>query len=246
MQKLPNTIYVGAFVVAVSVGYLAAGQPQVAVAEASVAHPVQSVSAAPQSQEVEAQPAEVATHVTTITLEALTAGDADSLAMVAIGAAEGTRGPDGSKNPAYQGHTDPGNAAWNKGTCSWQATPVATPEEGDARCLERVKQDFARLTEEAAAMGMKLSLEELVNGLDLANQAPLATKGEGSYLHRLKEARDKGLSGWEAISWARVWSYIDPATGTWNAPGLGNNEADITHDQERRMGMIQKALERNQ
>ncbi|HEY9699611.1 MAG TPA: hypothetical protein V6D10_20290, partial [Trichocoleus sp.] len=41
-------------------------------------------------------------------LDSLFAGDSNSLVAKAVGAAEGTRTPDGNRNPAYYGHVDPG------------------------------------------------------------------------------------------------------------------------------------------
>jgi hypothetical protein len=81
-----------------------------------------------------------------------------------------------------------------------------------------------------------------MNGLDLANQAPLAALDRGGYIDRLKEARDRGLRGNEAILTARVNSYREPSTNLWDAPGLGNNEADIRHDQARRMDAVGEAI----
>ena len=51
-----------------------------------------------------------------------------------------------------------------------------------------------------------------------------------------------GLEGTEAIVVARTRSYINPNTGRWNAPGLGNTEASITRDQRRRTEAIARAL----
>jgi hypothetical protein len=88
-----------------------------------------------------------------------------------------------------------------------------------------------------------LSLEEKLNGIDLANQAPKAALDQqGSYIDWLADARASGLEGKDAILWARVHSFLDPHTKTWNAPGLGNSEERITRDQERRMLAIAKAI----
>ena len=78
------------------------------------------------------------------------------------------------------------------------------------------------MRERAASFNMTLGLEEELNGIDLANQAPEAALGEGGYIDRLVEAYDKGLRGADAILWARTWSYINPETGEWDAPGLGD------------------------
>lgn len=176
---------------------------------------------------------------------ALFAGDYDSLVAKAIGAAEGTRTVDGSRTPAYYGHVDPGNGAWNLGTFSFQHG-AASPEDADRRQLERLKAQAEILQQKAAAEGMTLSLEEKLNGLDLANQAPEAALGEQGYIDWLKQAHELGMQGAEAIVWARTRSFIDPATGMWNAPGLGNNVATVFDDQERRSQAILRAIAAHQ
>ncbi len=168
-------------------------------------------------------------------------GGPNSLVARAVGSAEGTRRPDGSKNPAYYGHRDPGNAKWNLGSFSYQHA-ARSPEDADQRQLNRLQTQDKMLQQKAAAQGLSLTLEERMNGLDLANQAPLAALDRGGYIDRLKEARDRGLRGNEAILVARVNSYREPSTNLWDAPGLGNNEADIRHDQARRMDAVADAL----
>ncbi len=168
-------------------------------------------------------------------------GGANSLVARAVGSAEGTRRPDGSKNSAYYGHRDPGNAKWNLGSFSYQHD-ARSPEDADQRQLNRLQTQDKMLQQKAAAQGLTLTLEERMNGLDLANQAPLAALDRGGYIDRLKEARDRGLRGNEAILVARVNSYREPSTNLWDAPGLGNNEADIRHDQARRMDAVADAL----
>jgi hypothetical protein len=100
-----------------------------------------------------------------------------------------------------------------------------------------------QLQARADALGLSLSIEEALNGIDLANQAPLAALGEPGYPEWLKKAREKGLSDQEAILWARVSSYWDTNRKRWAAPGLGNTESGITHDQNRRMTAIARALD---
>lgn len=168
-------------------------------------------------------------------------GGPNSLVARAVGSAEGTRRPDGSKNPAYYGHRDPGNAKWNLGSFSYQHE-ARSPEDADQRQLRRLQTQDRMLQDKARAQGLQLTLEERLNGLDLANQAPLAALDRGGYIDRLKEARDRGLRGEAAILHARVNSYRQPDTNLWDAPGLGNNEADIRHDQARRMDAVGAAI----
>ncbi|MEL6902051.1 MAG: hypothetical protein AAFP07_13940, partial [Cyanobacteria bacterium J06606_4] len=164
-----------------------------------------------------------------------------SLVARTVGSAEGTRHWDGRRTRAYYGHVDPGNGVWNLGTFSYQHS-ARTPEEADEKQLQRLKRQGLELESKAAQHGLKLSLEEKLNGLDLANQAPLAALDRGGYIERLAQARRLQMQGDEAILWARTHSYIDPDTRRWNAPGLGNNINSISRDQERRMVAISKAL----
>jgi hypothetical protein len=170
----------------------------------------------------------------------------DPLIAIAIGHAEGTRTAAGDRTWAYYGHRDPGNGRWNVGSFSYQhcteRTPCSTPEEADARQIQRLRQQSIELQRQARAVGLYLTPEELLNGLDLANQAPLAALDRG-YLNWLKQAQELGKSGSEAILWARVRSFIDPDTQQWNAPGLGNNIRQITADQQRRMDAIARVMQ---
>ncbi|MEM6449221.1 MAG: hypothetical protein AAF703_02800 [Cyanobacteria bacterium P01_D01_bin.105] len=168
-------------------------------------------------------------------------GGSKSLVAHTVGSAEGTRHWSGQRTPAYYGHTDPGNGVWNLGTFSYQHE-ASDPEDADRRQLKRLKAQARQLKQLADQQGLQLSLQEKLNGLDLANQAPIAALGEGGYIDRLAQAYRLQMTGDEAIAWARTRAYIDPETKTWNAPGLGNNLYSISKDQERRMSAIDKAL----
>ncbi|WP_026072653.1 hypothetical protein [Nodosilinea nodulosa] len=174
-------------------------------------------------------------------LTSLFEGNSDSLVAWAVGSAEGTRTPNGAINPAYFGHTDPGNRVWNLGTFSYQHG-AKTPEEADQKQLARLKSQGDVLRQRALKQGLNLTLEETLNGLDLANQSPLAAIGRVGYIERLAEAKAIGLEGSEAILVARTRSYINPNTGRWNAPGLGNTEASIRRDQKRRASAVASAI----
>lgn len=165
----------------------------------------------------------------------------NSLVARTVGSAEGTRYANGRRTTAYFGHTDPGNGVWNLGTFSYQHE-AASPEEADEKQLRRLKRQGLQLEAQAKEMGISLSLTEKLNGLDLANQAPLAALDKGGYIERLVQARRLNMQEEEAILWARTYAYIDPDTRRWNAPGLGNNVKSITLDQERRMAAIAEAL----
>ncbi|PZV08503.1 MAG: hypothetical protein DCF32_04670 [Leptolyngbya sp.] len=174
-------------------------------------------------------------------LPSLFEGNSDSLVARAVGSAEGTRTPNGAINPAYFGHTDPGNRVWNMGTFSYQHG-AQTPEEADQKQLARLQNQGDVLRQRALKHGLNLTLEETLNGLDLANQSPLAAIGRVGYIERLAEAKANGYEGSEAILVARTRSYINPNTGRWNAPGLGNTEASIRRDQQRRANAVAQAI----
>lgn len=182
-----------------------------------------------------------ATVVVSNPLPGLFEGNSDSLVAWAVGSAEGTRTPNGAINPAYFGHTDPGNRVWNMGTFSYQHG-AKTPEEADQKQLARLQNQGEVLRQRALNHGMNLTLEETLNGLDLANQSPLAAIGRVGYIERLAEAKANGYEGSEAILVARTRSYINPNTGRWNAPGLGNTEPSIRRDQQRRANAVAKAI----
>lgn len=169
-------------------------------------------------------------------------GDSDSLVAKAVGAAEGTRTPAGGYTSAYQGHVDPGNGVWNLGTFSYQHG-ASSPEAADKKQLQRLQRQATQIRQRAERVGITLGLEEELNGIDLANQSPLAALGEPGYAEWLAEAYSKGYRGKDAILWARVMGYWDVRRNRWNAPGLGNTEPSIRRDQSRRMEAIAHAID---
>lgn len=173
--------------------------------------------------------------------DAIFQGGSESLVARVVGSAEGTRTAEGIRTPAFYGHVDPGNGVWNLGTFSYQHG-ASSPEEADRRQLQRLKTQTRTLEQRATTVGLTLSLLELLNGIDLANQAPAAALGRQGYLDWLAEAYRLGMAGDEAILWARTRAFLDPDTQRWNAPGLGNTVASISRDQERRMVAIERAL----
>jgi hypothetical protein len=177
----------------------------------------------------------------------LFAGGVNSLVARTLGHAEGTRTEQGDKTAAYYGHIDPGNGVWNLGTFSFQHCPEAayqctTPEAADIYQLRRLQGQALALQESAEQMGLRLTLLEHLNGIDLANQAPLAALGTPGYVALLRQAQHQGLTATEALLWARVQSYWNPKTQAWDAPGLGNTMGTIRADQNRRMAAIALAL----
>lgn len=157
--------------------------------------------------------------------------------VCSIGAAEGTRDLNCEPTAAYSGHTDPGNGANNIGSFSYQHG-ASTPEAADQRQLVRLRQAEQALQQQAIdKFNQPLSKPALGAALDLWNQSPQA--GE-SFVAHLPSARPTG----EQIINARTQSYIDPATGRLDAPGLGNSPAEVEADQARRTGEVLHQLER--
>jgi hypothetical protein len=169
-------------------------------------------------------------------------GGSDSLVARTVGHAEGTRTADGNKTRAYYGHSDPGNNVWNLGSFSYQHG-ARSPQEADEKQLRRLQRQADVIRQKADAHRLSLSLEEELNAIDLANQAPLAALDTPGYVEWLKKARDRGLTGSEAVLWARTQSYWNPRLNRWEAPGLGNTEGNISHDQNRRLTAIARALD---
>ena len=194
----------------------------------------------PPGKPAEASPAPV-THVVLHTLEALFQGGSHSLVARAVGSAEGTRTADGGYTSAYYGHVDPGNHKWNLGSFSYQHG-ANSPAEADAKQLKRLYQQVLTLRKQANQRQIKLSLAEELNGIDLANQAPLAALDRG-YIDWLTLARQQPMSEPERITWARTRAFLDPDSGRWNAPGLGNTLNSIRWDQARRQQAVQQAID---
>lgn len=175
-------------------------------------------------------------------LDALFFGGANSVVARSVGHAEGTRTASGQQTAAYYGHIDPGNSAWNVGSFSYQHQ-AHSPADADRRQLQRLKSQAATLRQQAVALNVPFGLQEELNGIDLANQAPLAALGENGYVPRLAEAYERELQGADAIVWARTWAYVDPATQQLNAPGLGNRLWQVRADQARRRQAIDDAVQ---
>jgi hypothetical protein len=177
--------------------------------------------------------------------DGLFTGNTNSLVAKAVGSAEGTRTPEGDRTRAYYGHVDPGNRVWNRGSFSYQHS-AKSPEDADQKQLSRLANQAKIIEAKAADYGLQLTLEEKLNGIDLANQAPKAALDRGGYVDWLAKARQRGMSGSDAVLWARTRAFINPVTQRWDAPGLGNTAETIGHDQTRRMNAIARAIAVNQ
>ena len=189
----------------------------------------------------------------------------DSPIAVAIGNAEGTRQPDGTKNSAYYWHQDPGNGADNFGTFSYQHFPFertsavraeasvtakrevaaaqSLPEIADQEQMQRLRGFYRQLQHQAQEHGLVLTPLEILNGLDLINQSEAAGLSEGGYIDRLVKMRSLEDDVEEQIKEARSWSYWHPERQAWDAPGLGNGYQNVRRDQDRRFEAVKRAME---
>ncbi|HEY9665870.1 MAG TPA: hypothetical protein V6C91_03650 [Coleofasciculaceae cyanobacterium] len=196
-----------------------------------------------------------------------------SLGMVAIGVAEGNYRlivKNGTlyvqQTPTYYGHTDPGNLSWgdvvtNYGPCSDQGRSRGNIAVAEQLCLERAR--YALPTQlvdlNTAGINPDYELEALLNAADLYNQAkPIHSR---HFPKALAIARRGGLSGVEAIAWARTASFylnvnneLDVERGSNQATGLlgicvrENRPTTewqcVYDDQMRRVKAISKTLEK--
>ena len=140
--------------------------------------------------------------------------DRRSLGAVAIGHAEGNLSAGGKIRPIYYGHSDPGNGVKNIGFCSlqrylWQDFNgdgrVSFPE-ADQRCLDLLRAQAPKTAHKLLDFGYTAANhpEVTINCLDLYNQSRVAGR---QCPKRYRQARDRGLTGGQAIVWARVESF---------------------------------------
>jgi hypothetical protein len=163
-----------------------------------------------------------------------------SIGMVAIGVAEGNYRlvvKDGTlfvqQTASYFGHTDPGNLSWgervtNFGPCSDQGRSRGNIALAEQICLDRAKGQLPTHLVDLNAAGIdpNLDLEAVLNAADLYNQAsPIHSR---YFPKALAIARNGGLTGIEAIAWARTASFYLNA----------NNELDLQNGANQASGLL--------
>lgn len=130
-------------------------------------------------------------------------------AAIVIGSAEGTRRPDGGFRAAYGGHTDPGNAAHNRGSFSYQH-PASGPADADRRQLLTLREQLPAYEAAARQAGLNPADARLASAyLDLFNQSPKAAE---RFLGQLGALRGQPLDA-AYLAELRFHSYVDAATG---------------------------------
>jgi uncharacterized protein (TIGR02594 family) len=183
-------------------------------------------------------------------------------AAIVIGSAEGTRRPDGSFTAAYGGHTDPGNAAHNRGSFSYQHA-ASSSADADRRQLQTLREQLPAYEAAARGAGLDPSNARLASAyLDLYNQSPSAA---ARFLDQLGSLRGQPLDV-AHLTQLRVNSFVDAATGerfqlprggqagsgfvtmARNRLGHTPSEAEVQSvlraDQQRRMNAVETALQR--
>ncbi len=183
-------------------------------------------------------------------------------AAIVIGSAEGTRRPDGGFTAAYGGHADPGNAAHNRGSFSYQHA-ASSPADADRRQLQTLQGQLPAYEAAARGAGLDPSNARLASAyLDLYNQSPSAAQ---RFLGPLGTLRGQPLDV-AHLTQLRVNSFVDASTGErFRLAGggqagsgfvniarqqLGRNplESEVQNvihaDQQRRMRAVENSLQR--
>jgi hypothetical protein len=169
-------------------------------------------------------------------LPLLFARDRDSAVARFVGSAEGTRMPDGSYTTHYKGHVDPGNQVWNLGSFSYQNHPekplARTAIEADRVQSEVLRLQALELLSQARRRGLSLSLAELANGIDLANQSPAAacvTQPDRKVLYQLAAGKDRSANTARVARSFNLnkcqWGYVDRLKQARAVKGLSGMEA---------------------
>lgn len=184
----------------------------------------------------------------------------NALAAIVIGNAEGTRRPDGGFTAAYGGHTDPGNAAHNRGSFSYQHA-ASSPADADRRQLATLQGQLPAYEAAARRAGLDPNNARLASAyLDLYNQSPSAA---ARFLNQLGTLRGQPIDA-AHITDLRVHSFVDASTGRrFQLPGGGQAgsgfatiarnqlghapteaqvQAVIRADQQRRTNAVETAL----
>lgn len=130
-------------------------------------------------------------------------------AAIVIGNAEGTRTPDGGTTAAFGGHVDPGNAASNLGSFSYQHG-AASAAEADRLQLQRLVGQRPAYEAAARAAGLDPQDARLATAyFDLYNQSPTAA---ARFLDQMPRLAGEALTP-ERMTQARVDAFVNPDTG---------------------------------
>lgn len=185
----------------------------------------------------------------------------NAAAAIVIGNAEGTRRPDGGFTAAYGGHTDPGNAAHNRGSFSYQHT-ASSPADADRRQLQTLQGQLPAYEAAARRAGLDPTDARLASAyLDLYNQSPTAAQ---RFVNQLDTLRGQPITT-ANLTDLRVNSFVDASTGErfrlangnlagggfatiarnqlGRTPSEAEVQAVIRADQQRRTNAVETALD---
>lgn len=176
-------------------------------------------------------------------------GGSNSIVGRAVGTAEGTRTADGGKTQSWYGHKDPGDAAWNIGTFSYNRTRdrtgITAPETADQHYLQILKARTRLMLKQAKKTGVTLTLAEWINTIDLLTQSPEAALGwsdqqNPGFISNLIRIKQRGINGQQAIIAARIDGFRNNATQKYEA---WTDKQGLTRDQQRRTLAVTKTVE---
>lgn len=182
-------------------------------------------------------------------------------AAIVIGNAEGTRTPDGGTTAAFGGHVDPGNAASNLGSFSYQHG-ASSAAEADRLQLQRLEGQRPAYEAAARAAGLDPNDARLATAyFDLYNQSPTAA---ARFLDQLPRLAGEALTPDRMVQ-ARVDAFVNPETGLrftnpngalagggfatiartrlGREPSEAEVQATIRADQQRRTDAMERALD---
>ncbi|NVJ28350.1 LysM peptidoglycan-binding domain-containing protein, partial [Myxococcus sp. AM011] len=175
-------------------------------------------------------------------LSAFTRGGSNSEAAIVVGTSEGNRRPDGTFTSSYGGHTDPGNAAHNRGSFSYQGTGANTPQQADQIWNRELASKTPRYEAAARAAGLDPNNALLASTyFDLHTQSPRAAQ---NFINRElpKLAQDPRGVTRESLIDARVNAYRNDQ-GVLRAAGFNHSESRLRADQTRRETALVTALD---
>lgn len=174
-------------------------------------------------------------------LAAFRRGGSNSESAIIVGTSEGNRTPDGGFRSSYGGHTDPGNAAHNRGSFSYQGPGASSPQQADEVWNRELGRVTPRYEQAARAAGLDPNNALLASTFyDLHTQSPRAAQ---NFINRElpRLAQDPRGVTREALVDARVNAYRNDA-GQIRAAGFGHSETRLRADQNRREGELVRAL----
>ena len=155
--------------------------------------------------------------------------------FVSIGVNEGTRTANGGYTKNWEGHTDPGDGHYNRGTVSGGRGNKNTPQQVDSnwmRLLSQTQMKYDHKVSQYVSPGTDLYNHIMFNIIDLRVQAPAAVP---DFVKRIPQIIAEGATP-QVIGRLRAESFINPRTGRLEASGFNNNMKRLQADQTRRAG----------